>query len=107
MSNQFESRQTEPQQTSLDDDLRMLSETLEEVLKSSGDKADQKYIEIKSRAQQALEEVQSRLNGGVNSYCKKARQVAEQTDTYVRDNPWHGVGAGAAVGLVVGLLLRR
>lgn len=107
MSDQFESRRNEPQQTSLDDDLRMLSETLEEVLKSSGDKADQKYIEIKSRAEQALEEVKSRLSGTANSYCAKARQVAEQTDTYVRDNPWHGVGAGAAVGLVIGLLLRR
>lgn len=102
MSNQFE-----PQQTSLDDDLKMLSETLEEVLKSSGDKADQTYIEIKSRAEQALNEVKSRLNGTANSYCAKAREVAEQTDTYVRDNPWHGVGAGAALGLVVGFLLRR
>jgi len=81
MSNQFEPRQNGPQQTSLDDDLRMLSETLEEV--------------------------KSRLSGTANTYCAKARQVAEQTDTYVRDNPWHGVGAGAAVGLVIGLLLRR
>ena len=35
MADQFET-----QQNSLDDDLRMLTETLEEVLKSSGDKAD-------------------------------------------------------------------
>jgi ElaB protein len=102
MANQFE-----PQQTTLDDDLKMLSETLEEVLKSSGDKADEKYIEIKQRAEQALSDVQSRLSSSAESYCAKARNVAQHADTYVRDNPWHGVGVGATVGLILGLLLRR
>lgn len=34
--------------TRVDDDLTLLSETLEEVLRSSGDPADQKYIEPQS-----------------------------------------------------------
>jgi len=102
MADQFEA-----QQNSLDDDLRMLTETLEEVLKSSGDKADEKYVEIKSRAEYALKDIKNRLDPKARSYCRKARDVAEQTDSYVRENPWHGVGVGAAVGLVVGLLLRR
>lgn len=102
MANQFE-----PQQTSLDDDLKMLSETLEEVLKSSGDKADEKYIEIKTRAEQALSDVQSRLSSASDSYYAKARTVAHQADIYVHDKPWHGVGVGAAVGLLIGLLVRR
>ena len=39
----------------IDDDLELLSETLEEVLRSSGDPADQKYLELKARAERALE----------------------------------------------------
>ncbi|HHU2869318.1 protein ElaB, partial [Escherichia coli] len=39
MSNQFGD-------TRIDDDLTLLSETLEEVLRSSGDPADQKYVEL-------------------------------------------------------------
>ena len=35
--------------TRIDDDLALLSETLEEVLRSSGDPADQKYIESPCR----------------------------------------------------------
>ena len=62
----------------VDDDLTLLSETLEEVLRSSGDPADQKYIELKARA-----------------------------DDYVREKPWQGIGVGAAAGLVLGLLLAR
>ena len=45
--------------TRVDDDLTLLSETLEEVLRSSGDPADQKYIELKARAEQALHETAS------------------------------------------------
>ncbi len=52
MSNQFG-------ETRIDDDLTLLSETLEEVLRSSGDPADQKYIELKARAEKALEDVKN------------------------------------------------
>lgn len=48
MSNQFGD-------TRIDDDLTLLSETLEEVLRSSGDPADQKYVELKARAEKALD----------------------------------------------------
>ena len=50
MSNQFGD-------TRIDDDLTLLSETLEEVLRSSGDPADQKYVELKARAEKALDDV--------------------------------------------------
>ena len=48
--------------TRVDDDLTLLSETLEEVLRSSGDPADQKYIELKARAEQALHDVKNRVS---------------------------------------------
>ena len=54
MSNQFGD-------TRIDDDLTLLSETLEEVLRSSGDPADQKYVELKARAEKALDDVKKRV----------------------------------------------
>ena len=102
MSNQFE-----PQQASLDDDLRMLSETLEEVLRSSGDPADQKYIELKARAEQALHEVKARVSNASDNYYYRAKQAVYRADDYVHEKPWQGVGVGAAAGLVLGLLLAR
>ena len=35
------------------------------------------------------------------------REAAARADEYVRDNPWTGVGIGAAVGVVLGVLLTR
>lgn len=100
MSNQFyDSR--------IDDDLALLSETLEEVLRSSGDPADQKYIELKARAEQALNEVKNRVSSASDTYYYRAKKAVYRADDYVHENPWHGIGVGASVGLVLGLLLAR
>ncbi len=94
-------------QTTLDDDLRMLTDALQEVLDYSGDRADQAYTDIKAHAEQTLKEVKSRLAGSAESYYARAKDVACRTDGYVREKPWHSVGIGATVGLVLGLLLAR
>ncbi|AHF74393.1 elaB [Candidatus Sodalis pierantonius str. SOPE] len=97
----------QPHETHVDDDVQLLSETLEEVLAYSGDKTDQKYVELKTRAQQALDDVKTRVSHASDTYYLKARQAVSAADDYVQENPWHGVGIGASVGLVVGLLLAR
>lgn len=51
----------------------LLSETLEEVLRSSGDPADQKYIELKARAEQALHEVKNRVSHASDTYYYRAK----------------------------------
>ena len=94
MSNQFGD-------TRIDDDLTLLSETLEEVLRSSGDPADQKYVELKARAEKAL------VSQASDSYYYRAKQAVYRADDYVHEKPWQGIGVGAAVGLVLGLLLAR
>lgn len=94
-------------ETRIDDDLALLSETLEEVLRSSGDPADQKYIELKARAEQALLDVQHRVSQASDTYYYRAKGAVYRTDDYVHEKPWHGVGIGAAAGLVLGLLLAR
>ena len=90
-----------------DDDLTLLSDTLEEILASSGDPADQKYIELKMRAEQALDDVRARVSRASDNYYYRAKQAVYRADDYVHEKPWQGIGIGAAAGLVLGLLLRR
>ena len=97
----------QPYESRLDDDLSLLSETLEEVLRSSGDPADQKYLELKARAEQALHEVKARVSNASDTYYYRARQAVSRADDYVREKPWQGIGVGAAAGLILGLLLAR
>lgn len=91
----------------LEDDLAMLTDTLEEVLRASGDPADQKYIDIKDRATDALSRARERLEKTADNLYYQTRNAVYRTDDYVHQKPWQGVGIGAAVGLVVGLLLAR
>lgn len=102
-SDQFDNRY----ESGIDDDLALLTETLEEVLRASGDPADQKYIELKQKAEQALEDVKSRVSQASDGYYYRAKQAAYRADDYVHEKPWQGVGIGAAAGLFVGLLLAR
>jgi len=97
----------QPYESRLDDDLTLLSETLEEVLRSSGDPADQKYIELKERAEQAINDVKARVSNASDTYYYRAKQAVYRADDYVREKPWQGIGVGAAAGLVLGLLLAR
>lgn len=97
----------EPHETHLDDDLALLTETLEEILKSSGDPADAKYVELKGKAEKALNEVKSRVSDASDTYYVRAKQAVYRADDYVHEKPWHGIGVGATLGLVVGLLLAR
>ncbi len=91
----------------VDDDVQLLSDTLEEVLAYSGDKADQKYLELKTRAERALDDVKNRISHASDNYYYRAKEVVYRADDYIQENPWHGVGIGASVGLVLGLLLAR
>ncbi|MEN1388567.1 stress response protein ElaB, partial [Pseudomonas aeruginosa] len=71
-----------------------LSETLEEVLRSSGDPADQKYVELKARAEKALDDVKKRVSQASDSYYYRAKQAVYRADDYVHEKPWQGIGAG-------------
>lgn len=96
----------QPEETGVDDDLKLLSDTLGELLRYSGDQADKAYLELKTKAEKALLEVKTRI-GATDSYYARAKQVADKADIYVHDKPWHGIGIGATVGLVLGLLLAK
>ena len=38
---------------------------------------------------------------------EKSKAAAKATDVYVKENPWKAVGIGAAVGVVLGLLINN
>lgn len=78
--------------TRIDDDLALLSETLEEVLRSSGDPADQKYIELKARAEKALDDVKNRVShASDNTTTARKRRYTVPMITSMKN---HGKASG-------------
>lgn len=88
-------------------ELKSLADTLEEVLNSSSDKSKEEVSKLRSKAERALKESRNRLGETSDAIAQQTREAAARADEYVRDNPWTGVGIGAAVGLVLGVLLTR
>ncbi|MCS2148489.1 MULTISPECIES: DUF883 family protein [Scandinavium] len=91
----------------LRDELKSLADTLEEVLNSSSDKSKEELGKLRSKAERALKDSRHRLGETSDALAKQTREAAARADEYVRDNPWTGVGIGAAVGVVLGVLLSR
>lgn len=83
-------------------ELKSLSDTLEEVLSSSGEKSKEELSKIRSKAEQALKQSRYRLGETGDAIAKQTRVAAARADEYVRENPWTGVGIGAAIGVVLG-----
>ncbi|MBU9833630.1 DUF883 family protein [Rahnella perminowiae] len=89
----------------IDQDVTLLADTLDEVLQSAGDKSRDELDKIRSKAQGVLRETRARFNS--EKLSQQARDAAATANGYVKDNPWYGVGAGAAIGIVIGVLLGR
>ncbi|BDH44499.1 hypothetical protein TUM12370_05430 [Salmonella enterica subsp. enterica serovar Choleraesuis] len=88
-------------------ELKSLADTLEEVLSTSGDKSKAELESMREKAHRALKDSRVRLSEAGDAVARQTREAAGKADDYVRENPWTGVGIGAAVGVVLGVLLAR
>jgi len=88
-------------------ELKNLADTLEEVLTTSGEKSKTELDKLRSKAQSALKDTRARLGDSGDRIAQTTREAADRADVYVRANPWTSVGIGAAVGVVLGVLLTR
>ncbi|XPE60194.1 stress response protein ElaB [Shigella flexneri] len=91
MSNQFGD-------TRIDDDLTLLVKHWKRCSAPLAIPADQKYVELKARAEKALDDVKKRVSQALDSYYYRAKQAVYRADDYVHEKPWQGIGVGAAVG---------
>ena len=88
-------------------DLKTVMNDAEALLRATSSQTGEKIQEVRARAEESLRQAKQRLMTIEDEALRRAREVADATDEYVRDNPWQSVGIAAGVGLLVGLLLAR
>ena len=88
-------------------DLKTIMNDAEALLRATSSQTGEKIQEVRARAEQSLRQAKERLSSIEDEALRRAREVADATDEYVRENPWQSVGIAAGVGLLVGLLLAR
>jgi ElaB/YqjD/DUF883 family membrane-anchored ribosome-binding protein len=87
-------------------DLRNLVADAEELLKATASQAGDKIGVARQKIEQSLIEGKKALADAEKTIVEKSKEAAEIADDYVRENPWSAIGIAAALGLVVGLLIR-
>ena len=97
-------RTTKNEEIDINQDVAQLADTLDDLLKSYGSKAQDEVDGARSRAEALLKETRAKLHGR-NRVTQVAKEATQHVDTYVRDKPWHGVGIGTALGIFVGALI--
>ena len=88
-------------------DLKTVMNDAEALLRATSTQTGEKIQEVRARAEESLRQAKERLSSLEDEALRRAREVADATDEYVRENPWQSVGIAAGVGLLVGLLLAR
>ncbi len=106
MFNRANRNDVENEANDINNDVSLLADTLEDVLKSFGSDAKDEADAARRKAQSLLRETRAKMNGRTRVH-QAARDAAGNADAWVHDKPWHGVGIGAAIGVVLGVLLAR
>jgi ElaB/YqjD/DUF883 family membrane-anchored ribosome-binding protein len=88
-------------------DLKTVMNDAEALLKATSAQTGDRIQEVRARAEESLRMARERMTQVEQDALKAAREMAEATEEYVRDNPWQAVGVAAGVGLLVGLILGR
>lgn len=88
-------------------DLKTVMNDAEALLKATSTQTGERIQEVRARAEESLRQARERVTQVEQDALKAAREMAEATEEYVRDNPWQAVGVAAGVGLLLGLVLGR
>ncbi|HEX7012306.1 MAG TPA: DUF883 family protein [Steroidobacteraceae bacterium] len=88
-------------------DLKTVIHDAEALLRATSNQTGERIQEVRARAEESLKAARARLSTLEDEALKRARELADVTDDYVRTNPWQSVGIAAGIGLLLGLLLGR
>jgi ElaB/YqjD/DUF883 family membrane-anchored ribosome-binding protein len=79
-------------------DLKTVMNDAEALLRATSTQTGEKIQEVRARAEESLRQAKARLSSIEEEALRRAREVADATDEYVRENPWQSVGIAAGVG---------
>ncbi|WP_373990594.1 YqjD family protein [Duganella sp. BuS-21] len=89
------------------DDMQQVIDEAEQWLADSARDEPSISSEARARFDDSLRTARSDLHKLEDSFLAYSRDTAASVDVYVRDNPWRAASIGAAVGVLLGVLIAR
>jgi ElaB/YqjD/DUF883 family membrane-anchored ribosome-binding protein len=87
----------------LRNDLQAVARDAEALLKATADVSGESISEIRTRTQDTLRRAYDHLY----ERNVQMRELARETDSYMRDHLWSSIAIAAGAGLMIGLLVTR
>jgi ElaB/YqjD/DUF883 family membrane-anchored ribosome-binding protein len=88
-------------------DLKAVMSSAEDLLRVTASNASAEYTATKHKLERSLSNARDEMDRLEHAALLKARHAARAADLYVHDHPWQSIGVGAALGLVIGVLIGR
>ena len=88
-------------------DLKIVIGDAEELLRATAHQAGETVAAARARVQASMNGAKKRLSEAGDVTLDKAKVAAQATDEFVHEHPWQAVGIGAAVGVILGMLISR
>lgn len=98
---------TEVNTDKLIEDLKVVIRDAEALIKATSSQTGEKIQEVRAKAEESLRQAKVRLTEAETEALRRAREVADATEEYVRENPWQSIGVAAGIGLLLGVLISR
>lgn len=89
------------------DDMKSVIQQAESWLSNVGARSGEDMRAVKEKFESTLDTAKTDLVKLQANMTARGKVAAQATDAYVKDNPWTSVGLGAAVGVMLGLLIGR
>jgi ElaB/YqjD/DUF883 family membrane-anchored ribosome-binding protein len=88
-------------------DLRLVVEDAEDLLKATANQAGEKVNAARARAEESIRGAKARLAEAGEDVAERTRAAVQVSDEYVHENPWVAIGTGAGLGFLIGYLIGR
>jgi ElaB/YqjD/DUF883 family membrane-anchored ribosome-binding protein len=88
-------------------DVKDVLDDVEQLMRQAATAGGEQAAELRNRAADALEKAQDKLERLQRDAVRATREAADAADKFVHQNPWSSIGAAAAIGLLIGVLVGR
>lgn len=88
-------------------DFRAVMDDIDALTRATGKEAEGEVKALRTRIRERLDDAKEKVLDAQHEAVERAKAAATATDDYVHANPWQAIGAAAAVGLALGVLIGR
>lgn len=88
-------------------DFAKVMEDIDSLVGATVSKSESEATALRERIRDRLDAAGERMANVQQAAVSRAKEAAHATDSYVHEHPWQSIGAAAALGLALGVLIGR